>query len=207
MSKNLVHVHVASYVITIGSRVAFGCRQVGTQDGVVEDVQIRWHAMVPFVVVQHLDTSGCSVSSYLYCICELPVQFKVPILPEQICELLSCEPLEVYFSQRMLGLISGCSPLLNHHIYWEQSQWTKQITKMKSIEYTFNVLLRYHSFAHPPQHYIIKTKCNYSTVQINNSWRNSAKFLILGNTFSDLKQTHTFMALHCHFLLYDCPCK
>lgn len=51
-----------SYVITIGSRVALGCRQVGTQDGIVEDIQISRHAVVTFVVVQNLDTSGCSVS-------------------------------------------------------------------------------------------------------------------------------------------------
>lgn len=45
------------HVLTIGSRVAFGWRQVGTQDGIVEDVEICWHAVVSFIVVQNLKKS------------------------------------------------------------------------------------------------------------------------------------------------------
>lgn len=65
-SNSKKSVHVVSYLITIGSRVALRWRQVGTQDGIVEDVEIRWHAMVTFVVVQNLNTSGQCVSGCLY---------------------------------------------------------------------------------------------------------------------------------------------
>lgn len=37
--------------VTVGSGVALGRRQVGPQDGVVEDVEVRRHAVVAFVVV------------------------------------------------------------------------------------------------------------------------------------------------------------
>lgn len=48
-------------VLTISSRVALGRRQIGTKDGVVEDVEIRRHTVVTFVVVQNLKTSTLSV--------------------------------------------------------------------------------------------------------------------------------------------------
>lgn len=115
-----ISVLVTSHVITVGRRVTLGRWQVGTQDGIVEDIEIRWHAVVTFVVVQNLNTNsqGCL---YVY-ICEPFVPFRMPSLPELICGLQSCEPLEVFFSQRMLGLIFGCSQLLYHHICREQNQ-------------------------------------------------------------------------------------
>lgn len=54
---------------TVGSRIALGGRHVGTQDGIVEDIQIRWHAVVAFIVVENLDTVSCTVSSIVYCTC------------------------------------------------------------------------------------------------------------------------------------------
>lgn len=44
--------------VTVGSGVALGRGQVGPQDGIVEDVEVRRHAVVAFVVVQHLNTGG-----------------------------------------------------------------------------------------------------------------------------------------------------
>lgn len=55
MQVTMAHWHsyttLSTHVVTVGSRVALGRRQVGTQDGVVEDVQVGRHTVVAFVVV------------------------------------------------------------------------------------------------------------------------------------------------------------
>lgn len=51
-------------VSTIGSRIALRWWQVGTKDGIVEDVEIRWHAVVTFIVVQNLKESTLCVSVF-----------------------------------------------------------------------------------------------------------------------------------------------
>lgn len=75
-------------------------------------------------------SEGCLYARLIIDICEPFVQFRMSSLPELICGLQSCEPLEVFFSQRMLGLISGCSLPLYHHIYWEQHQSMKNTPKI-----------------------------------------------------------------------------
>lgn len=57
-------VHVVSDVSTISSGIALRWWQVGTKDGIVEDVEIRWHAVVTFIIVQNLKESTLRVSVF-----------------------------------------------------------------------------------------------------------------------------------------------
>lgn len=53
-----------SDVSTISSRIALRWWQVGSKDGIVEDVEIRWHAVVTFIIVQNLKESTLCVSVF-----------------------------------------------------------------------------------------------------------------------------------------------
>lgn len=79
-------------VLTIGSRVPLRRRQIGTEDGVVEDVEIRRHAVVTFIIVQNLNTS-----TLLVCQCFELCETVGCIGPVKIPPYLS-RPANCYFS-------------------------------------------------------------------------------------------------------------
>lgn len=53
---------LGAWRLTISRRVALAEGQVGSQDGIVEHVKVGGHAVVAFVIIQHLWGNGESIS-------------------------------------------------------------------------------------------------------------------------------------------------